>query len=381
MGYDVIIVGAGPAGASAGVTAARGGAKVLVLDRATFPRPKTCGDAISNEGAVIVDRLVGRREALTTIPHAVVHGAVAVFPDGSRVRRGFGGHDGFIVRRHDLDGLLRAQLEAAGAEVREGVQVQRLLTDGAEVVGAVVEGERVYAKAVIACDGPGSVGWKALGVPYRRGRSLAVAITAYYDGVDFGDDAGQTEHYFESDLRSGYGWAFPAVDGESNVGVYQRADAFAASGRTLKAWLDAFEQRHPERLANARRIGKARVWSLPLAVRPGPPGGPGLLLAGDAAYSIDPLSGEGIWQALASGEDAARTVLRALDGSGLSMRWVRWYQAQWTAKIGTGSMVRLGVQEAMDRVLARGVYRSRVFRHVLGRAYASDTFEVSKKLK
>ncbi len=381
MNFDLIVVGAGPAGAAAGVTAARAGARVLVVDRATFPRDKTCGDAISNRGAEIVDRLVGTPRALHGVPHARVHGAVAVFPDGTRIRRGFGGHDGYIVPRLALDGLLHAQLERAGATVREGVGVQRLLTSGTAVVGALIEGERVFAKAVIAADGPGSVGRRALGSSYERGRSLAVAITAYYEGVDFAQDVGRTEHYFESDLRSGYAWAFPAVEGRSNVGVYQRADAFEAGRRKLGPWLDAFERRHPERFEGARRVGRARTWSLPLAVRPGTPGGPGLLLAGDAAYSIDPLSGEGIWQALYSGQEAARIVLAALDGKGLTMRWVRQYQALWMARIGATSLVRLGIQEAMDRVLERGLYRSPLARGLLRRAYASETFEVSKKLK
>lgn len=381
MTYDLIVVGAGPAGSAAGITAARAGARVLVVDRARFPRAKTCGDALSNRGGEIVDRLVGHEGALGSIPHTVVRGAVAVFPDGTRIRRNFGAHVGYVVPRLELDALLRGQLEASGAEVREGVAVERLLRRGPDVVGAVVDGERIFARAVIAADGPGSVGWKALGTPYRRGRSLAVAITAYYEGVEFGEDEGRTEHYFESDLRSGYGWAFPAVEGLSNVGVYQRADAFEGGPRKLAAWLEVFEERHPERFSRARRVGRTRTWSLPLATRPGPPGGPGLLLAGDAAFSIDPLSGEGIWQALESGEQAARVVLSALDADGLSMRWVRLYQARWTTRIGATSVVRLGIQDAMDRFLERELYRSPLARAVLTRAYASEAFEVSKKLK
>ena len=125
MSYDWLEVGAGPAGAAAGLTAARAGARVLVVDRSIFPKPKTCGDAMSNGGAEVVDRIVGEKNALSRVSHAVVHGAVAVFPDGARIRRGFGGHDGYIVPRHALDGLLRAQLEGAGAEVREGARVER----------------------------------------------------------------------------------------------------------------------------------------------------------------------------------------------------------------------------------------------------------------
>ncbi len=378
--WDAIIVGAGPAGSAAAIELGRRGARVCVVDRATFPRAKTCGDAVSNRASRIVDELCGEDHAIATVPHAIFDRADAVFPDGQRIGREFGADHGYIVPRVDLDDLLRRQLESAGVEVREGVRVRRLLQSDGTITGVQAEAEAMQADAVIAADGPGSVGWAALGRPYERGRNLAVAITGYYEGVEMGELESTTEHYFESELRSGYAWSFPAVDGAANVGVYQRADAFDQNDRTLKQWLALFLERHPERFAHARLIGRTRVWALPVAVRVGPPGGPGLLLAGDAAYSIDPLSGEGIFQALHTGRSAARTVSAALQRGGLSRRWVAQYQLDWARHLGATSLVRFGVQEVMNHVVDRELYRSRWLKALLTRGYRSESLEVSKKL-
>src|SRR5262245_23771203 len=123
---DVLVIGAGPAGSAAGIAAARAGARVTVVDRTRFPRPKTCGDAISNSAARLVESL-GAGEALERAPHAVVRGALAIFPDGSVVRRSYGAEPGLIVERYEFDRLLRDQLDGERVEVVEGVPVRSLI--------------------------------------------------------------------------------------------------------------------------------------------------------------------------------------------------------------------------------------------------------------
>lgn len=378
--HDVLVIGAGPAGCAAGIEAARAGLRVGVLDRATFPRPKTCGDAVSNRGATLVDGLVGRPGALRTVPHAEVTAGVAVFPDGTRVGRSFGDAPGFIVPRLHLDDLLRRALEAAGVQLRQGVRVRRLCVERGRVVGAEIDGEVVRADAVVAADGPGSVAWGALGQPYRRGPELAVAITAYHEGVTHGDAASTNEHYFETELPCGYGWIFPAVEGRSNVGVYQRVDRFDAHGRSLPELLQRFVAAHPERLGASRRVGRARTWALPLATRPWPPAGPGVLACGDAARAVDPLAGEGIFQALWSGALAGRTVARALGRDGVDRAVVTRYRLEHAAGLWPGSVARLAIQQALDPVIERGWYQRPWVRALLRRGYGSDAFELSKRL-
>ncbi|MBC8069998.1 MAG: FAD-dependent monooxygenase, partial [Deltaproteobacteria bacterium] len=238
--WDLVVIGAGPAGCAAGVAAARAGARVLVLDRAAFPRDKTCGDAVSNRGAAIVDGLAGRSGELERIGHARVDQGVAILPDGTEIVRSFGGDPGYIVPRLQLDARLVELLRASGAELREQTAVRALVREGDRIIGVEAAGERILAGGVIAADGPGSIASSTLGESYQRGRRLAVAITAYYEGVRPSVHGRAAEHFFEPGLRAGYGWIFPEVDGVANVGVYQRADRFHAHGDDLKRLLARF---------------------------------------------------------------------------------------------------------------------------------------------
>jgi len=379
--FDVVIVGAGPAGSAAGIMARRAGARVLVLDRARFPRMKTCGDAISNRAAEICADLVGNAAPLDGVPHARVDTGIAIFPGGGEIVRQFGAHPGFIVPRLDLDDRLRRALQAHGAELREGTAVRGLVRDGERVIGVKTEHTTFLADAVIAADGPGSIAWTALGIPYHRDRRLAVALTAYMKDVRPGAHAAANEHFFETDLRAGYAWIFPPVDGVANIGVYQRADRFHAHGQSLRKLFDAFVARHPERFEGATIVGRTRSWALPLSTLAIPRTVPGLWLAGDAGSFVDPLAGEGIWQALHSGGLAGTAVAGALGNADAQRKAARAYRRRCAIDIGVPSTLRMGVQDAMDLLVASGLHRRAWVRAVLARGYGSERLEASKRLR
>src|ERR1700742_4079717 len=121
---DVLVIGAGPAGCAAGITLARRGVRVTVVDRAVFPRDKTCGDAVSNHGVEILKAL-GAWAHVEGGPHAVVARAAAVFPDGTRITREYE-RPGYIVARYRLDDCLRLALEESGARLLQGRSVTAL---------------------------------------------------------------------------------------------------------------------------------------------------------------------------------------------------------------------------------------------------------------
>ena len=371
-----MVVGAGPCGCAAGIVLARAGADVCIVDRAHFPRDKVCGDAVSNDGMQLLEQL-GARAAVESGPHAVVRRAAAVLPDGTRIAREYE-RPGYIVPRYHLDDCLRLALEESGARLLQECKVASLTRDGARVVGAEGPSLSWRAELVIAADGYGSVGLPAVGKSGPRGPHLGVSATAYYRNVDFPDGPEVADHFFDRELPYGYAWIFPAVDGVSNLGVYLRSDAYAKTGKKLRELLDEFLERQAARLRSAEPVGRVRTWSLPIAPRPIPVSAPGLLLAGDAGGFIDPLSGEGIWQALHTGILAGEVAAGALQRGELSAALQRRYQHACRRDIGRPSRGKAWIQRAMAIIVEKRLYRSSLVRRALTLGYRHNALEMTK---
>jgi flavin-dependent dehydrogenase len=198
-------------------------------------------------------------------------------------------------------------------------------------------------------------------------------------GVRFPFGAHTADHLFEPDLPYGYAWVFPDVEGISNVGVYLTQDAYREQGHSLATLLQTFLARHPDRFADAEQVGRARTWSLPLAPLRTRASAPGLLVAGDAGYFIDPLSGEGIWQALYTGMLAGRVTADALRGAGqLTARHRARYDLGCARHIGLPSFAKAGVQSAMRFLVANDLYKLAPVRAGLRAGYRGNLFEISR---
>ena len=226
----VLVIGAGPAGAAAANVLARAGVDVALLDRARFPRDKTCGDAVSNNGLRILEDL-GALDAIRREPHAEVRRGIARFPDGSSVAREYG-DPGFIVARLTLDDAIRRAAVAAGARMIEGA-VRSLRVENGKVVGASGDSLDWRAQVVIAADGHGSVAWSHVGAKPMQGRGLAISTTGYYRNVRFPEGPTNADHYFETDLpaaTAGSSPRFPvSANGASTCDAPRiRSSAYAA---------------------------------------------------------------------------------------------------------------------------------------------------------
>jgi len=382
---EVLVIGAGPAGCAAATQLARQGVHVTVVDQAVFPRPKTCGDALSSGAVSIVEQM---GVSLAELPGAPVERAVAILPDGHRVRRCFGEQPGRIVPRIALDDALRRTMQRVGARLVQGVRIHELERHEERIcgaAGALVQPRgrsgalrRWRADLVIAADGAGSLGWAAARRRYPQGPQLGLGATAYLQGAS-PRDAASSEHFFFEDLPCGYGWVFPPVAGVANVGVYQRADHYRAGGIALRSLLDRFLERLAPQLGGAELLGAARSWALPLCNPLRPLASvPGLLCCGDAGRFVDPLSGEGIWQALQSGQLAAACAHRALtEPRGLESLALR-YQLACAHELGWSSLAKAGIQQGLQLLIDSGLYKHQLARQLLEWGYGGSRMEASK---
>lgn len=303
MRCDVAVVGAGPAGTSAALALRQQRPEwdVLLVDRAPPGRDKVCGDGIGPEALPWLEAL-GQRGLLS--PAEQVTGFRLVAPGGVSVA-GAPPAAGFVVPRADFDARLLGAARRAGAGFAQG-RVVGLVQDAAGVTLALHDGSNVRARYVVGADGANSAVRRLLGVPPNTGRHLAVAVRGYV-----ARPAGFDELLLvwdRADLLA-YAWAFPTADGRVNVG-YGRALDGGSSGRNRLA------ARGRELLAGAvpqldLREASFRGSRLPLSSRRPAPAHGRVLLAGDAASLINPLSGEGICYALASGVLAGDSIVPA----------------------------------------------------------------------
>lgn len=330
--YDLIIVGGGPAGAGAALFAHRQGLRALLLDRATFPRDKACGDSISGKSLAVLDEL-GLMEAVAGLPGAIVqrvllsspNQTVAVFDMGTRPYRDpLTGRQapagGLVVRRRDFDALLFERARQVSAGCLEGFTVRDLLMDGGRVVGVrgytgrrgAGEGVAEFrAPLVLGCDGANSAVARRAGALNHDPGHWSVAVRCYFRGMAAGQ--GQNEVYFADEIMPGYLWIFPLEDGIANVGVGMLHSALRRRRVSLGDLMTQVISQPPfaERFAAAEPLERPAAWPLPLGSRRQPCSGAGYMLLGDAASLIDPFSGEGIGNALYSARVAIEVAAEA----------------------------------------------------------------------
>jgi geranylgeranyl reductase family protein len=292
--WDVVVVGGGPAGAACAAAARRAdpSARVLVLDRVDFPRDKVCGDGIAPEALDVLAGLAVDTAALTE-GYAVVPRLRLRSPGGATVERTMH-RPARVVPRAVLDARLLTAARMTGAEFRRHV-VRRIEVreDRVEVDGVLTAG------VLVGADGAESVVRRALGTAPNRPSQLAIAIRGYAPvprGLEDVQLIATTEQRWPA-----YAWSFPLGDGRANVG-YGELVSGGVNREGLLAGL--------ERLLPGVGATELKAHRLPLSTgRPRQPDGR-VLLAGDAASLINPLTGEGIFYAVLSGALAGAAAVR-----------------------------------------------------------------------
>ncbi|HET9894675.1 MAG TPA: geranylgeranyl reductase family protein [Streptosporangiaceae bacterium] len=327
---DVIVVGAGPAGSAAAYHLATAGLDVLLLEKATFPREKVCGDGLTPRAVkaltamgIPVDESDGwlRNKGLRIIGGG---GRIELaWPDLSA----FPGY-GTIRSRADFDEILARRAQKAGARLLENVTVTGATVDErtGRVTGVAARGasakkpdedERLFSgRLVVAADGNSSRLSVAMGLHKRDDRPLGVAVRTYYTSPRHKDEYLEAwlDLWDGTSLLPGYGWIFGMGDGTSNVGLglLNTSEAFGHIDyrALLKRWLAAMPAEWG--FSEENRTEPVRGAALPMGFNRTPHYTRGLVLVGDAGGMVNPFNGEGIAYAMESGEIAARTIVQAL---------------------------------------------------------------------
>ncbi|MFE9688840.1 geranylgeranyl reductase family protein [Micromonospora sp. NPDC005806] len=282
--WDVIVVGAGPAGSAAALAARRGGARVLLLDRHDFPRDKACGDGIAAHTLDVLAELgvTGAVDGYAPVPALRLVG-----PGGDEVARALP-RPAYTVPRTVFDARLVAAAVAAGAELRRHAVRRVELRDDR----VVLDGE-LAGRTVVGADGAGSLVRRALGHPVNPDGHLALAIRGYAPALP-----GPPEQRIVTSSRGwpAYAWSFPIGDGRANVGYGEVLRGEPLSRAHL---LDRLAALLPG--TDPATVTELRAHHLPLSTHRPAPGQGRVVLAGDALSLINPFTGEGIFYALRSG--------------------------------------------------------------------------------
>jgi len=292
--YDVIVVGAGPAGSTTAYRLARAGARVCLLDRARFPRDKPCGGGLT---------LRAVRELPFSV-EPVVEDRVDTLELGLRYGRRWSRRAPeplvLMTQRRRLDAFLAEQAAAAGAEFRGGAKVTRVDPSGS----VTIEGERLEADVVVGADGANGITARSLGPPARE-HGVALEGNVGYAHVSRERFAGRAVVELGA-VPGGYAWVFPKGD-HVNVGVGGWQSEGPRLRERLRELCSAFE-------IDEAKVRDLRGHRLPMrgAAQRAVEGR--LLLVGDAAGLVDPLSGDGMYEAFVSGRLAAEATLELLQG-------------------------------------------------------------------
>jgi flavin-dependent dehydrogenase len=311
---EVLVAGAGPAGSVAAYVLARAGVRVLLVDRASFPRPKLCGDTLNPGALALLARLgLGGVAEAAALP---LDGMIVTSPTGVRVEGAYGpGWSGRAMSRKDFDHRLLERAAAAGAHVELGVRVTEPIVDQTggrfAIRGARLEGrgrsQRVPAAITVAADGRRSTLGVGLGLIHQPPEPRRWAVGAYFTGV-----AGLSTRG-EMHIRDGYyiGVA-PLPGGLANACVVTLACPELARPADFLIARLLGDPLLADRFASAVPVTTACSVG-PLAVDASAAGLPGLLLAGDAAGFIDPMTGDGLRFAIQGGQLAAQAALAMLE--------------------------------------------------------------------
>lgn len=325
---NVCIVGAGPAGATASLFLSKMKIEHVIIDAASFPRDKVCGDALDVKAVRILNNLSPelvsneilnngnfiQSKGITINISAKKQAKLSVPSDPGKPYYPY-----FIVsKRKYFDNFLVSKIDPAYATFLQGTKVEKIVFEEniRSVFARNKSGEiEIQTKLVVGADGDHSVVLKSLGERQINREHYAGGLRQYWKGINNILPDNHVEIYLPKSLPLAYLWIFPLPGGEANVGCGLLSNIIAQKSINLKQLMHDIITKDPlmsYRFKNAEPLEKPVGWGLPLASLGRKASGEGWLLTGDAASLICPTTGEGIGPAMRSGYIAAHFIERAI---------------------------------------------------------------------
>lgn len=373
--FDVVIVGAGPAGASCAIKLGSAGLKVALLDKATFPRDKTCGDALSvdviNQLAMLSDKLAAD---FTALENKIPSYGVKIFsPDHQCVDIPFVHKNvkscGYISPRLDFDNFLFQHVKHyPNISIFENCGVEKITQE--ESKNSIHTKSGIFeCDIAIGADGAHSVISRNIGDIKVDKKHHSAGLRIYYEGVTSFHEEGFIELHFFKEILPGYLWIFPLADNKANVGIGMLSSVVAKEKVDLKKVLQKLITTHPnlkDRFKNAKPLETIKGYGLPLGSKRNI-SGERFLLAGDAAALIDPFSGEGIANAIRSGRVAADHTIKCFEQKNFSAAYNKAYDKE--------IYRRMWNEFKISKTLQRIINYPRLFNFVLKRVNNSKRLQ------
>lgn len=398
---DICIIGAGPGGAAAALQLAYHGVACTLIDKATFPRDKICGDALSGKVSTVLNRMdpaimdrlrASQKQANMwglkfTVPNME---ALELELDRSLAKELVA--PGYVVKRLDFDNFLIEETKRHDSiQLIEGIAITDYeKTDSGYLISNKDKSFQLSAKLLIIANGAhSSFSRHHAGLP-RELKHHAGGVRAYYKNVGgLNENSYAIELHYMKELIPGYLWIFPLPHGEANVGLAMRSDKISERTYNLKQNLQRILTENPsfkDRFAEAELVDEIRGFGLPMGSKKRKLSGDHYMLVGDAGHLIDPLTGEGIGNAIFSGVVAADQAMACLQADDFSASFMRAYDKRIRRVMGRELQLgyvfqRMMFYPGLIRFLMKRVYNNHFVMNFLQEVYADSQKNWVKQVK